>query len=259
MIEMRKTYPILSLVFILFLQVACTNSDSKQEKKELLIYCGITMIKPMTEIKQSIEKQEHCSIEITKGGSGNLLKALETSGIGDLYLPGADNYIYTAFSKGLIVDTATVGKNRLAMMVQKGNPLHISSDLANLINKNYYVVIGNPNSGSVGKTTKKVLEKRGIFSEVEQNAVKFTTDSKDLTLLLKNKEADLVINWYATYTWDDNSKYMDAIAIDDKYEPNKKLILATLKSSKYPEIAQAFLKYASSEKGKAIFKKYGLN
>jgi len=255
---MRKLYQILGLVSIFILQTACSGTDGGGEKKELLIYCGITMIKPMTEIKQIIEEQEDCSIEITKGGSGNLLKALEASGVGDLYLPGAENYIYTAISKGLIADTATVGKNRLVMMVQKGNPLNISSDLINLTNKDIYVVIGNPNSGSVGKTTKKVLQKRGIFEEVEQNAVKFTTDSKDLTLLLKNKEADLVVNWYAAYTWDDNSKYIDAIPINPEFTPEKKLILSTLKYSKYPQIAKKFLDYASSDKGKEIFKKYGL-
>lgn len=246
------------LLIILAINSSCTNNQTKEEKKELLIYCGITMIRPMTEIKEIIEKEESCVIEITKGGSGNLLKALETSGIGDLYIPGSEAYIYNAQAKGLIDDTATVGKNRLAMMVQKGNPLHISNSLNNLSNKDYYVVIGNPNSGSVGKATKKALQKKGIFHEVEQNAVKFTTDSKDLTLLIKNKEADLVVNWFATYTWDDNSNYIDYIPISDKYAADNKLILCTLKSSKQKKIANKFLKFAQSEQGKAIFKKYGL-
>ncbi len=87
---MKKYFII--IIAVVALQ-GCGRNESEQQKKELLIYCGITMIKPMTEIKSIIETQENCKITITKGGSGNLLKALKLSGIGDLYLPGSDSYI----------------------------------------------------------------------------------------------------------------------------------------------------------------------
>ncbi|NOR86786.1 MAG: solute-binding protein [Bacteroidales bacterium] len=245
------------LVFILGIH-SCKNDNTKEEQKELLIYCGITMIQPMTEIKTIIEEQENCKIQITKDGSGNLLKAIEMIGVGDLYLPGSEAYISSAFSKNLISDTAYVGQNRLVMMVQKGNPLKINSNLENLLNKEFYIIIGNPNTGSIGKATKKALQQKGILKEVEQNAIKYTTDSKDLTLALINKEADLVINWYATYTWNNHSEYIDIIEIDEKYSQKRKLILAILKSSKHPDIAKNILELAHSERGQEIFKKYGL-
>jgi len=259
---MKKIYSQLNTIFLIILLIAnsCTyNEKEEDEKKELLIYCGITMIRPMTEIKEIIEEQENCSIEITKGGSGNLLKAIETSGVGDIYFPGSENYISTAYSKGLIRDTATVGRNRLVMMVQKGNPLNISSDLNNLSNKDYYIVIGNPNSGSVGKATKKALQQKGVFEQVEQNTIRFTTDSKDLNLALISKEADLVVNWYAPYTWDNNADYIDIIEIDEKYAQNKKLILAVLSCSQHTDIGRKILELAKSDRGKAIFKKHGFN
>lgn len=233
------------------------NYNHNNNDKELLIYCGITMIRPMTEIKEIIEKQENCSIEITKGGSGNLLVAIEQSGVGDLYLPGSENYITDALKKGLVKDTTTVGYNMLTVMVQKHNPLKISGDIRNLYLKDYYVVIGNPNSGSVGKATKKFLDSQGVFNKVEQNAIRFTTDSKDLSYALINKEADIVINWYATYTWDNNKDYMEILKVPKIEQSKSELILAQLSSSKHPDIAQKFLEYASSKEGKAIFEKYG--
>lgn len=217
------------------------------------------MIKPMTEIKEIIEKQENCKIEITKGGSGNLLKSIEQSGVGDLYLPGAESYINTALQKDLLADTVSVGYNKLALIVQKNNPMEISADLMNLINKDYYVIIGNPNSGSVGKMTKKILQQAGIFEEVEQNAIRFTTDSKDLCQAIISKEADIVVNWYATHLWDENKEYMDVLQVPEMERSKNKLILAQLKCSKEPQIAQKFLEYATSEKGQAIFEKYGLH
>jgi len=249
-----------ALLFCLtIILVACSTDrrGSGNEKTHLLVYCGITMIEPMSDLKHIIEEQENCIIDITKGGSGSLFKAIEASEIGDMYLPGCDSYIETAFSKGLILDTVLVGYNRLAVMVQKGNPLNITSDLINLTNKKYYVVIGNPYSGSVGKTTKTLLQSRGIFQEVERNAIRFTTDSKDLTLAIINKEADIVINWYAPYTWDNNSDYIDIIKIDDQCEQKNALIFCTLKYSKHPDMAKKFLNLAKSKRGIAIFKSYG--
>jgi molybdate transport system substrate-binding protein len=247
----------IALVLGVLLLPSCDN-ENHHNRKELLVYCGITMIRPMTEIKEIIEKQENCHIEITKGGSGNLLKAIEQSHIGDLYIPGSSSYILSAYEKDLIQDTVTVGENRLAFMVQKGNPMKIQPEVKSLINKDYYVVIGNPNSGSVGKATKKLLVSEGVFEEVEQNAIRFTTDSKDLSMALINREADLVVNWYATYTWDNNSDYMDLLEVPGLEITKEKLVLAQLKSSQYPDIAQKFMLFAKSTQGQAIFEKYGL-
>jgi len=216
------------------------------------------MIKPMAEIAEHIESQEKCKVIITKGGSGNLLKSIHINQVGDLYLPGSDTYINTCLKDGLVTETAHVGFNKAAMMVPKGNPKSITSDLANLMRKDLYIVIGDANSGSIGKETKKILEKKGIFEQVQANARRLTTDSKDLINVLKNKEADLVINWYATATWPENKDYVDVLPIDEKYAESKKLVLGLLKTSHQPDIARKFIEYAASEKGRAIFVKYGL-
>ena len=247
--------------FIIIAVVAlqgCGRDESELQKKELLIYCGITMIKPMTEIKSIIETQENCKITITKGGSGNLLKALKLSGIGDLYLPGSDSYIKKCDEENLITDSILVGYNQAAIMVQKDNPKNISPDLENFTNKSLFVVIGNPDSGSIGKETKKILQGKGIFDSVLNNARIITVDSKNLFQLLKNGEADLVINWYAVSVWDEHKDDVTAIKIDEKYAEKKKLVIGLLKTSKYPEIAKKLMDYAAGENGKLIFAKYGL-
>jgi len=228
-------------------------------KRELLIYCGITMIRPMTEIADIIEEQENIRVIIVKGGSGNLLRSIEINGVGDLYLPGSDSYIESAKEKGLVVETNLVGYNRAALMVQKGNPLNISRDLANLANPDYYVVIGNPDSGSIGKETRRILEEEGLFESVLQNTRELTTDSKNLVSALVEGRADLVINWYAVSTWDENTAYMDVIPIDIELAPPKKLILASLSTAREPQLAKIFMEYATSAQGKAIFQKYGFD
>ena len=226
--------------------------------KELLVYCGITMIEPMTEIARIIEQQEGVRISFIKGGSGNLLRSLKVNGVGDLFLPGSKSYIDKAKAEQLVTDTVHVGYNKAAMMVVKGNPKGISADLKELQNQDYYVVIGNPHSGSIGKETRQILTAAGIFDSVQLNAREMTTDSKRLTQVLLNREADLVVNWYATATWAENRSHIDVLPIDERYAKKKKLVLGLLKSSRYPEIARHFMSYASSDKGREIFNRYGL-
>ncbi|MEA3361124.1 MAG: substrate-binding domain-containing protein [Thermodesulfobacteriota bacterium] len=255
------------LILIFFISSCSQNSDQEkkdsapvQNKKELLIYCGITMIRPMSEIAAMIENQENCKITITKGGSGNLLKSIAHNKTGDLYLPGSDRYYKIIDEKypDLVTATEFVGHNKAAIMVQKGNPKKITKDLADLADKHYGVVIGNSDSGSIGKEAKKILEKKGVYKDVIKNVMSLTTDSKDLVKAIKNKEADIVINWFAVSTWDDNPQFMDVIEIDPKYAKKKKLILGLLKYSRYPDIAKKFMDLAGSEKGKELFKKHGL-
>ena len=68
---------LLMIYLLSMLLVGCNDQPQAETKpKELLVYCGITMIKPMSEIARVIEEKEHCRIIITKDGSGNLLKSI---------------------------------------------------------------------------------------------------------------------------------------------------------------------------------------
>jgi molybdate transport system substrate-binding protein len=249
-----KSFRILSFFLIIILGLsACAPAP----RKELLIYCGITMIRPMREIGDIIEKEEDIKVIIIKGGSGNLLRSIEINNVGDLYLPGSSSYIESATEKNLIIETNLVGYNRATLMVQKGNPLNIGNDLENLADPAYYVVIGNPDSGSIGKETRRILQEKGIYDLVLQNTRELTTDSKDLVSVLVEKRADLVINWFAVSIWDENTMYIETLPINIELAPPKELILASLSTSREPELAKIFIDYAVSAEGQAIFQKYG--
>ena len=245
--------------FITLVCSGCGEAPNSESHKQLLIYCGITMVKPMAEIKGIIEREENCEILMAIGGSGNLLKSLKENKSGDLYLPGSEKYIQTCRDEGLVTESVYVGYNQAALLVQKGNPKNISPDLSNLARKDLYVVMCNPETGSIGRETANILQRSGLFELVRENAREFTIDSKRLIQLLRDKQADLTINWYATATWAENSPYVDVLQIDPQYAKPKKLVLGLLSTSKHTEIAKKIMNYAVSKEGKTIFCRYGLH
>ncbi len=239
--------------FILFSTLNAT------QKPTLLIYCGITMVKPIKEMAKEIEKICNCDIKISQGGSKDLYEALKYSRIGDLYLPGARAYRENNLKDGILLDAVKIGYNQAAIFVPKGNPAKIKN-LDDFTDEKLSTILCNPSSGSIGKMSKKILTKyknEDFFYKAFDNAIQIGTDSRSLNRALIEKRADVTINWKATAKWDENAKYIDVIEVDEKYAPKQELILSLLSFSKNKKIAKMFMDYASSKKGQEIMKKHG--
>ena len=248
---------ILALLLPLF--AGCTGIPQENPKKELLIFCGITMVRPIQEIASLIEAEQNCIIKIIQGGSGNLLRSIKVNGLGDLYLPGDEVYIKQSLEEKLVTKTVTVGCNHPALIVQKNNPLSISADLKNLADKQYRVVMASAKSSSIGKVTENILRSHSLYQQALNNALYLTTDSKDLTLSIRNKKADLALNWYAVAQWDENREFMDALPLNEEDAPHHRLVLGLLRSSIHPDIAARFMELAASPQGAEIFDRYGIH
>ena len=121
----------------------------------------------------------------------------------------------------------------------------------------YNVVLGNEQSGSIGDATKKLLTKFDLYEKAISNAVYLVPDSRNLINTIKNGEADLTLNWYATAFWDDNKEFVEALVLDEKYSEKSKLVFNLLSTSQNKELSKKFMDYASSIEGREIFKKYG--
>lgn len=243
------------ILLALFLCVSAMYAS----KPKMIIYCGITMVKPIKEIAKIIEKEQNCEITISQGGSKDLYDQLKASRVGDLYLPGSDSYVKRGLDDKVIEQRVEIGYNQAALFVKKGNPKGIKT-LDDLLNETLSVTICDPKSGSIGKMTKKILTKfkgEDFFFDVYDLASEIGTDSRNLNKALIDNKADVTVNWRATGFWPENSPYIQVIDIDEKYAPKKKLILNLLSFSKNKQIAKEFMEYAASNKGQEIMEKYG--
>ncbi|MBN2645037.1 MAG: substrate-binding domain-containing protein [Desulfuromonadaceae bacterium] len=252
----------LVLISILFLLLSgCDTADypepTQSDRQEMLIYCGMTMIKPVLELAAEFEQQENCTVKLTYGGSNHLKHSIEINQIGDLFLPGDDSFIRELQQSGIVTETQSIGYNQAALFVQYGNPKNISPELSNLTDRQLHTVIGSDKSGSIGRETRRILDQAGLYQDVVDNALYLTTDSKGLVKAIKTKEADIVINWQAVLHLDDNTKYMTLLPIAEQYIEKQPLILGLLRYSPQPELARKFMALAASKTGQRTFKRYG--
>lgn len=223
----------------------------------MLLYCGITMVRPMTEIAQLFEKQENVKISIAQGGSEDIYQSVAKGTVGDWYLPGEPSYFQGPERQKYFAERVLVGHNKMALMVLKGNPKHIKPDLKELLRKDVVATIGNPDSGSVGKESKRMLETVKLYDKVVRSAAFLAPDSRSITNALKKGEADVSLNWRATAFFPDNIDKLEAIDLDKTVSPPQPLMLLRLHTSRRPDLATRFMTLASGEQGRAIFRKYG--
>ncbi|MEW6512736.1 MAG: substrate-binding domain-containing protein [Pseudomonadota bacterium] len=245
---------IVLLVFALFMSL---NATAQSAKTEMLLYCGITMVRPMTEIAKLFEQRENVKIAIAQGGSEDLYQSAKKSGVGDWYLPGEPSYRDRHVAEGLFGEQVTVGHNQMALMVLKGNPKQVKPNPRELLRKDLVSIIGNAESGSVGQEAKHILDRLGIYPQVIRTAAFLAPDSRNLVNAMKKGEADVTMNWRATAFFPDNVARLDVVDLDPKVAKPQALLLIQLKSTQQPELAKRFMALAASDEGQAIFRKHG--
>lgn len=241
-------------LLVLFISGA---ASAGQARIDMLIYCGITMIRPMTEIARAFEQREGVKITLAQGGSEDLYQSLKISGVGDLYLPGEPTYRSKYLSEGLLGEVTTVGYNQLALVVKKGNPKQVKGDPKELLRPDLTVIIGNADSGSVGKETRDVLEAIGLYQKVLDAALYLAPDSRVLNNAMKKGEADAILNWRATAFFPDNVAAMAVVDINPRLAKPQALLLNLLTFSKNKDMARRFMAFTAGEEGQAIYRKWG--
>ena len=229
----------------------------RAEPANLMIYCGITMVRPITELARSFEQREKVKVDIAQGGSEDLYQSARKSRHGDIYFPGEPSYRDKHLAEGLLGDYRIVGYNQLAIFVQKGNPKHVAPNLNELFRKDLVVTIGNAESGSVGQATKQMLDKLSIYPKVVSKVAFLMPDSRTINISMKRQEADLSINWRATAYFPDNAAHIDVIDLDPAIAKPQALMLMPLSFSKSPLLAKKFIDHVASPEGQGTLRKFG--
>lgn len=249
--------PIRPLLFILLLLALTKQARAATAPNNLLIYCGITMVRPITDIARLFEKQEKITIAIAQGGSEDLYQSACKSLQGDLYLPGEPVFRIKHLAEGLLVEYRSLGLNQMSFIVQKGNPKKVKPVLNELLRKDLTVILGSSESGSVGKEAQRILVAAGIYNKVVTKTEQLLPDSRNIMAAMRRGEADVTMSWRATGFFPDNASKLEVIDLPAKIATPQELQLILLNFSKNKDMARKFIDFAAGPQGQTIFNKYG--
>jgi len=183
----------------------------------------------------------------------------------DVYTAG-ERGIEDLKKKGWFDETTPYAKNRLAIMVYKGNPKNIRS-LEDLGRPEIRVSMQNPQSGGIGRNIVKAYHKVG-GKELEENIIvrkvkvgtTFLADihHRQTPIRIMRGESDAGPVWYTeAYFQKMIGNPIDIVEIPEKDNFVETYVAGKLKSAPHREAASNFFLFLKGEKAQSIYKKYG--
>jgi len=160
-VSVVTTIVLISVLIFLLGDKSTSNTDST----ELMVYCAAVIMEPVEVYSKLYDEEFNTGIQLQYGGSGTLLSNLEISRQGDIYIAAASSYTDIAREKGLVNETFPLGEIQPVIVVAKGNPKKIKH-IEDLLSSKLRLSLANPDTASIGKTTKEMLEKMGIWDKI---------------------------------------------------------------------------------------------
>lgn len=162
--------------------------------------------------------------------------------------------------------TEVYGKNRLAIMVQKGNPKNIKS-LTDLARNDVRVSMPNPEWEGIGKRIEEAYVKAGgenLKNVIMQTKVKdgstYLTHihHRQTPMRILYNQSDAAPVWYTEAYYQKMIGHpVEMIEIPAKENAEALSIAAMMKNAPHQQAAKDFMDFLMSAAGKAVYKKYG--
>lgn len=264
---------ILVLIGGLFFSLQSLNRGAAQGK-EILVYCGNSMMPAVEEIAKEYERRYNVRITFNTGGSETLLPAIILSGKGDIFVCH-DPFAQRLTEKGFMWKYETVGCLYPVVIVPKGNPKNIRS-LDDLALPGLRVGMTDPRFSTAGEILHELFKKKGLEEAISKNIVVESKTHYDIANALALGHIDVGIVWNfiaALYNNDVDAvtgaspavtkirgqlkNYgFDVVVIPDEL-PETHVTVCLLKCTKKYNEANDFLNLCTSEFGRKAFIKHG--
>jgi molybdenum ABC transporter, periplasmic molybdate-binding protein len=253
------------ILSIIIMSVGCGNtkqpqtqqgSNSTNQTITLTISAAASLKDSMQEL-QKLYATEKPNVKITYnfGASGTLQQQIEQGAPADIFMSAATKQMDELKKKNLLVDDTIKNllENNVVLIVPKdSSEIKDFTDLAG--DKVKKVALGEPKSVPVGQYSQDVLNSLKIMDKVQPKAV-FGKDVKEVLTWVETKNVD------AGIVYETDAKISDKVKIVATAPANThKPVLypvAVIKNSKNVDAAKDFLNFIASDKGKAVFEKYG--
>jgi molybdate transport system substrate-binding protein len=245
-----------TLLLVMGLPILTSSPVSAQSNNNLLISAAASLKEALEEIKPLYQQSKpNVNINYNFGSSGALQQQIEQGAPADIFISAAKKQVDALEQKGLLVAGTRniIAKNRLVLVVPK-NVVGITS-FYNLKDSNVKkIAIGEPRSVPAGQYGQQVLEKLKIWSEIKSKLV-FANNVRQVLASVESGNADAGLVYITDAKISNQVKVV--VTADEKYHSAIIYPLVVIKRSKNVDAAKEFSQFLSSDKSKAVFKKYG--
>jgi len=225
---------------------------------DLTVYSGAGLMKPLEKLRTDFEHDHNIKIKIHYGGSGEIFGMLGTGQCCDVFIPGAEKYTNDAKKNGWIkpgTDQKIV-QHIPVIVVPKGNPGNIKS-LADMGKKNARITLGDPRACAIGKISKKLLQKNGLYDQVKKQIAVAGPTVNQLLIYVAMNRVQAAIIWEDVVAWAEGKGKVEVIQIPEKNNIIKTVPCSVTTCSKNPGIAQEFTKYITTDHAMKIWEQWG--
>ena len=130
------------------------------ESHDITILCGISFGPPMEKLSKMFEEETGLTVEISFGGSEDLLPNVENHTVGDVFVTH-DPFMDDTKKVGAMLRWVHVGYVAPVLVVQKGNPEKLTG-FKDLVGKDLKVILPDPKYSTCGEMVFDRLEKEKI-------------------------------------------------------------------------------------------------
>jgi len=250
------TTALATLLLAIGLPTVTPSPVAAQSNTSLLVSAAASLKEALEEIKPLYQQsQPKVNISYNFGSSGALQQQIEQGAPADIFISAAKKQVDALEQKGLVVAGTRniIAKNRLVLVVPK-NAVGITSFYNLKDTKVKKIAIGEPRSVPAGQYAQQVLEKLKIWTEVKSKLV-FANNVRQVLASAESGNADAGLVYITDAKISNQVKVV--VTADEKYHSAIIYPLVVIKRSKNVDAAKEFSQFLSSDKSKAVFKKYG--
>ena len=229
---------------------ACASSSESQEQTTLNVYAASSLATPFTYAGLAFEKNTGVKVQFNLGASSDLARFVQEGAPADVFVSADVANMDKVESEDLLASPSVIfATNYLEIIVEKGNPLDISS-LEDLSNPDLIFVTTNPDV-PIGKYTAEVLRKAGVSITPDS----FESNVKGIMLKVASGEADVGIVYHSEVIAADGQ--VEGVEIPAEFNIVAKYPIGIIKNTAHKEQAQDFIDFLLSPQGQALLTQSG--
>lgn len=238
---------------IALLALVLATSCGTKESDSLLILCGSSFRPPMEKLAEMYRARTGTAIEMSFGGSEDLLPAVKIGKEGDIFVTH-DPYLDKTREAGALLEDVEVGFVAPVLVVSKTDPADVKS-IEDLAKPGVKVALPDARYSTCGEMLVRLLDRKGIRAAVEANAdgAFFRSHGETAKALeLGHRQAGVMWNGTAHTFLDD----LTIVPTPYEYDETIRVHVMGLSYTKKTEAVKTFLAFVREE-GPKVFAAFG--